>query len=330
MHDQLEAIWYGNHPLGLCLAPAGWLFAGVVTVRRALYRARLLPSIRLPVPVIVIGNVTVGGTGKTPLIIWAAELLSARGYRPGVISRGYRGQATQWPQQVRVDSDPAMVGDEPVMIARRTGCPVVASGPERAAAAAALVKHSGCNVVLSDDGLQHLALARDMEIAVIDAERGFGNGRCLPAGPLREPVARLQSVDFVVVNGGSMDAEIKMHLEAGAPTGVGDCGHQLTFSALGDTPVHAVCGIGNPQRFFRQLKSKGLEIIPHPYPDHHKFVPEELQFDDDYPVLMTEKDAVKCVRFASDRMWYVPVNAVLPGGFASKFLDALGRIQNER
>ncbi len=327
MQDQLEAIWYDSHPMALCLAPAGWLFAGVVTVRRALYRARLLPSIRLPVPVIVIGNVTVGGTGKTPLVIWAAELLSARGYRPGVVSRGYRGQATQWPQQVRADSDPAMVGDEPVMIARRTGCPVVAAGSERAAAAAALVKHSGCNVVLSDDGLQHLALARDMEIAVIDAERRFGNGRCLPAGPLREPVARLQSVDFIVVNGESMDAEIKMHLEAGAPTGVSDSGHQLTFSALRETPVHAVCGIGNPQRFFRQLESKGLEVIRHPYPDHHEFVPEELAFDDDYPVLMTEKDAVKCVRFASNRMWYVPVDAVLPSDFASKFLDALARIQ---
>lgn len=328
MQHPLEAIWYGNHPAGMCLAPAGWLFAGTVAVRRALYRARVLPSTRLPVPVIVIGNISVGGTGKTPLVIWAAELLSRRGFRPGIVSRGYLGQAKQWPQQVRPDSDPAMVGDEPVMLARRTGCPVVAAGPQRPAAAVALVKHSRCDVVLSDDGLQHLALARDMEIAVIDADRRFGNGRCLPAGPLREPVTRLESVDFVVTNGGAAGGGIQMRLEAGAPTRVGDPGRQVTFSAFRDTPVHAVCGIGNPRRFFRKLESKGLEVIAHPYPDHHAFQPADMDFDDDYPLLMTEKDAVKCVRFASERMWYVPVNAVLPSGFPAEFLQALARVQN--
>ncbi len=330
MQQQLESIWYGNHPVAPCLAPAGWLFAAGVATRRKLYRMGVLAATRLPVPVVVVGNITVGGTGKTPLVVWAAELLRQRGYRPGIVSRGYLGQATSWPQQVRPDSDPAMVGDEAVMLARRTDCPVVAAGSERAAAAAALVQHSGCDVVVSDDGLQHFALARDMEIAVIDGERRYGNGRCLPAGPLREPVTRLQSVDFVVVNGESSLDGIPMRMEAGAPTSLKDPGRQVTFSTFRDAPVHAVCGIGNPNRFFRQLEVKGLEIITHRYPDHHAFQPGDLEFDDDYPLLMTEKDAVKCLRFANDRMWYVPVNAVLPGNFAAEFLEALERVRKDR
>lgn len=325
--QRLESIWYGDHPMASCVAPAAWLFSAGVALRRRLYQMKVLPTTRLSVPVIVIGNITVGGTGKTPLVIWAAELLRQRGYLPGIVSRGYLGQAKQWPQQVRPDSDPRMVGDEPVMLARRCQCPVVASGPARAAAAAALVQHSGCDVVLSDDGLQHLALARDMEIVVIDGERRFGNGRCLPAGPLREPVSRLKSADFVIVNGESADAGIVMRLEAGAPTSLSDPARQTTFSTFREAPVHAVCGIGNPGRFFRQLESKGLEIIPHRYPDHHAFQPGDLIFDDDYPLLMTEKDAVKCARFASDRMWYVPVNAVLPSTFPGEFLQSLQRIQ---
>ncbi|MDX1528257.1 MAG: tetraacyldisaccharide 4'-kinase [Gammaproteobacteria bacterium] len=324
MQQQLEAIWYGDHPLGTCLAPAGWLFAMVVALRRRLYRWGLLAKTRLPVPVVVIGNITVGGTGKTPLVVWAAELLRQRGHQPGIVCRGYLGQATSWPQQVRRDSDPAMVGDEAVMLARRTDCPVVAAGPARAEAAVALVKHSGCDLVLSDDGLQHFALARDLEIAVIDGERLYGNGRCLPAGPLREPVARLKSVDFVVVNGDSSMEGTPMRLEPGAPTSLSDPGRQATFSAFRDKPVHAACGIGNPLRFFRLLQSKGLEVIPHRFPDHHAFKPGDLDFDDDLPVLMTEKDAVKCARFAGDKMWYVPVNAVLPSTFTAEFLQAIG------
>ncbi len=327
MQQQLESIWYGNHPMGTCLAPAGWLFAAAVAVRRGLYRIRVLPSTRLPVPVIVVGNITVGGTGKTPLVVWMAELLSRHGYRPGIVSRGYLGKAKQWPQQVRPDSDPLMVGDEPVMLSRRTGCPVVACGPRRAAAAAALVEHSGCDLVLSDDGLQHLALARDVEIAVIDAQRRFGNGRCLPAGPLREPVKRLESVDFVVVNGDSSETGIQMQLQAGAPTSLGESGRQATFSSFKQTPVHAVCAIGNSERFFRQLESKGLEIIRHRFPDHHPFQPEELDFGDDHPLMMTEKDAVKCIRFANDRMWYVPVNVVLPSDFPAALVKTIGEVK---
>lgn len=326
MQQALESIWYHDHPMGTWLAPAGWLYAAAAAVRRRLYGVGVLSTTRLEVPVIVIGNITVGGTGKTPLVVWAAELLGQRGYHPGIVSRGYLGRAKQWPQQVRPDSDPATVGDEAVMLARRTDCPVVAAGPARAAAAAALVQHSGCDVVLSDDGLQHFALARDMEIAVIDGERRFGNGRCLPAGPLREPLARLKSVDFVVVNGESSVEGIPMRLEAGAPTSLTDPGRQVTFSAFRDGPVHAVCGIGNPTRFFRQLESKGLEVIPHRYPDHHAFQPEDLNFEDEYPLLMTEKDAVKCLRFASNRMWYVPVKAVLPGAFAADFVEAVERL----
>ena len=329
MQQQLEAIWYGNHPLGTFLAPAGWLFAAVVAIRRGLYRWRLLAETRLPVPVIVIGNIAVGGTGKTPLVIWAVDRLRRRGCRPGIVCRGYLGRATSWPQQVRPDSDPAMVGDEAVMLARRTDCPVVAAGRERAEAALALVKHSGCDVVVSDDGLQNFALARDLEIAVIDGERRYGNGRCLPAGPLREPVARLKSVDFVVINGESPVDGIPMRLEPGAPTSLSDPARQATFSTFRDAPVHAVCGIGNPSRFFRLLESKGLEVIAHRYPDHHAFKPGDLDFDEDFPLLMTEKDAVKCARFASEKMWYVPVNAVLPSSFTDEFLEILERFKKD-
>ncbi len=208
------------------------------------------------------------------------------------------------------------------MIAKRTGCPVAAA-PDRAAAALELVRHSGCDVILSDDGLQHLALERDIEIAVIDAWRRFGNGRCLPAGPLREPASRLKSVDFVVANGEAREGEVPMRLDFGAPINLGDAQQKRTLSAFYGAPSHAVCGIGNPDRFFEQLRSKGLEIIPHAFPDHHTYRPADIDFADDYPVLMTEKDAVKCVRFAAARHWYLPVNAVLPDSFSEALVRLL-------
>jgi tetraacyldisaccharide 4'-kinase len=325
MSVSFEALWYGKHPLALCLAPVGWLFAAAALTRELFYRLRIFPSVRATVPVIVIGNITVGGTGKTPLTIWAANELKRHGFRPGIVCRGYKGRANQWPQQVRSDSDPAMVGDEPVLLAQRTGCPV-AAGPDRAAAVAALVAHSGCDAVISDDGLQHLGLCRDIEIAVLDGVRRLGNGRCLPAGPLREPAGRLKSVDFVVSNGGAQQGEVEMRTRLADAASLRDPTLTRPLEAFRGRPVHAVCGIGNPARFFDQLEAAGLEIIRHAFPDHHPFLPAEIEFEDGNAVLMTEKDAVKCARIASEGQWFVPVDAVLPDSFSRALVEMLERV----
>lgn len=320
----LEAVWYGRHPAGLALAPLGWLFQAAALVRRALYRVGVLRTHRVGVPVVVVGNLTVGGTGKTPLVAWIARYLAGLGLRPGVVCRGYRGRASAWPQQVRPDSDPVVVGDEPVLLARRAGCPV-AAGPDRAAAARALVEHAGCDVIVSDDGLQHLALGRDVEIAVVDGVRRLGNRRCLPAGPLREPPGRLRRVDLVVTNGGAQRGEFEMQVRARKAHSLTDDRLSRDLEEFRGGQVHAVCGIGNPARFLRTLESAGLRVIPSVFPDHHEFTAADLAFEDGLPVLMTEKDAVKCRRFATPERWYVPVRAELDRAFAvrlSALLDA--------
>lgn len=306
-----EQIWYGDHPLSLCLAPLGWCFAGLVRLRRLVYAAGLLPVRHVPVPVIVVGNITVGGTGKTPLIIWLARHLLALGHKPGIISRGYGGRATRWPQQVRPDSSPVMVGDEPVLIARNTGCPVAVSS-QRHVAARELLAHRDCDVLLCDDGLQHLALDRDLEIAVIDGDRRFGNGRCLPAGPLREPVGRLRTVDMVVSNGRAGRNEFSMEYAYDDLRATADPGATLKPESLRGRRVHAVAGIGNPARFFSYLRGFDIRVIRHEFPDHHAYTAEDLMFGEKLPIVMTEKDAVKCEMFAGEDTWYLPVR-VLPG-----------------
>lgn len=327
MGSRIDSIWYGNSPLSLLLAPLGWLYCVAAVVRRGAYRIGLLRTGRVPAPVIVVGNISVGGTGKTPLVIWIARLLSARGLRPGIVSRGYLGRADKWPQQVRPDSDPIMVGDEPVLLAAATDCPVAAD-PDRLRAAASLLEHFACDVIISDDGLQHLALGRDVEIAVVDGTRRHGNGRCLPAGPLREPVSRLASVDLVVANGGGMAGEFAgeyaMELRTGEAWNLGPEERTRSLADFAPGPVHAVCGIGSPDRFFATLERAGLTLIRHGFPDHHPFAPADIAFDDDYPVLMTEKDAVKCGRFADAGHWCVSVEAVLPEAFASRLMSLLG------
>lgn len=304
----LDAFWYKKHPLSLCLAPLGWLFCSIVGLRRLAYRSGLRKIRWFPLPVIVVGNITVGGTGKTPLVAWLARFLEAQGYRPGIVCRGYRGKASHWPQQVRSDADPQTVGDEAVVLARRGGCPVVAD-PNRLAAVEALLSHTDCNLVISDDGLQHLALGRHIEIAVVDGIRRHGNGRCLPAGPLREPIARLQEVDLIVTNGLAGRGEYPMKLRAGAAKNVRDEREERPLSRFRETPVHAVAGIGHPERFFEELKHAGLYLIPHAFADHHDYRREDIRFNDRLPVIMTEKDAVKCVSFAESRHWYIPVEA---------------------
>jgi tetraacyldisaccharide 4'-kinase len=316
--DLLDALWYRGHPLSLLLAPLGWLYAAAARLRRAAYRIGLLRSHRVGVPVVVVGNVSVGGTGKTPLVIGLARFLTARGWSPGIVCRGYGGRSRTWPRVVRPDSDPVEVGDEAVLLAQRTGLPVLACGPARVRAARGLAGDGGCDLVISDDGLQHLALARDVEVVVVDGERRHGNGRCLPAGPLREPVSRLASVDFVVSTGAARRGEFPMRLDAGPAHALQDAGLRRRLRCFEGSPVHAVCGIGNPERFFSTLSDAGLTVLRHPFPDHHPFVPGDVAFGDGAPVLMTEKDAVKCRAFAGPGHWVVPVTAVLPDAFCER------------
>ncbi len=323
MGSRIDSLWYGKSPLSLLLAPLGWLYCVGAVARRAAYRSGLLRVHRVRAPVIVVGNISVGGTGKTPLVIRVAELLRSRGLRPGIVSRGYLGRADKWPQQVRADSDPTMVGDEPVLLAATTGCPVAAD-PDRLRAARSLLTHFDCDVIISDDGLQHLRLGRDVEIAVVDGVRRHGNGRCLPAGPLREPVSRLRSVDLVVANGGAIPGEFSMEVRVDGVYNLGREEPPGRLESFDGSPVHGVCGIGSPERFFATLEHAGLNVIRHPFPDHHAFRAADITFEDDYPVLMTEKDAVKCRRFADSRHWCVAVRAVLEEGFEVELMALLG------
>jgi len=328
--DRLAAaIWYQGHPLSYLLLPLSWLYCGVVRLRRFSYRRGWWGGLRLPVPVILVGNLTVGGTGKTPLVLWLAEFLRRRGAHPGIVARGYGGTATDWPQLVGPDSDPFRVGDEPVLLARRSGCPV-AVGPDRVAAAQRLLAAGGCDIILGDDGLQHYHLARDLEILVVDASRGFGNGRCLPAGPLREPRARARAVDLVVCNGrpcggapGSGPDGVVMELVPGAVTDLADPGRRCRLEEMRGREVTAVAGIGNPGRFFDLLRRHGLRLRERPYPDHYRYAREDAASWGAGPLIMTEKDAVKCAGFARADFWYLPVEARLPEAFARRLSEKL-------
>ena len=304
----LEQHWYRFTPVSLLLLPVSWLYCLLMMLRRGMYRLRIFSPVRLPVPVIVVGNITVGGTGKTPLVIWLADFLRQQGMRPGIVLRGYGGSAVDWPLVVTPDYDPDVVGDEAVMLARQSRCPVAAD-PDRVRGARYLVHEHHCDVIVSDDGLQHLRLARDIEIAVIDGVRRFGNGRCLPAGPLREPVSRLRDVSLRVVNGEPQQGEVGMTL---AETGLCRVNAPDTYASAGSfrgETVHAVAGIGHPDRFFTHLRRLGLKAIEHPFPDHYRFRAADIRFGDGLAVIMTQKDAVKCERFADDNMWYLAIEA---------------------
>jgi tetraacyldisaccharide 4'-kinase len=315
-------IWYRSTGVGLLLWPFGKLFEGIARLRRVCYRYGLLKTTVFPVPVIVVGNITVGGAGKTPLIIWLARFLKETGYRPGIVSRGYGGRAAAYPQWVDAGSRAGEVGDEAVLIAARTGCPMAVS-PVRTEACRLLLDRADCDVLLSDDGLQHYALGRTLEIAVIDGERRFGNGRCLPAGPLREPQARLKDVDLFVVNGGrARPNEFPMRLTGTEAVNL-LTGARKPLVEFKSAPCHAVAGIGHPERFFKYLEMAGLGCIPHDFPDHFAFRPEDLDFGDAFPVLMTEKDAVKCRVFADERLWAVPVQADVDSAFAARLTELL-------
>lgn len=315
--------WHDGHWLFLPLRPLSWLFAALSAARRAAFRRGWLASWRAPVPVIVVGNISVGGTGKTPLTLALVERLRQAGWRPGIVSRGYGGSTT-WPAVVHADSPATEVGDEPLLLARRGGVPVVVD-PLRARGVRALLAGSDCDLVICDDGLQHYALARDIEIAVIDGRRGFGCARLLPSGPLREPLSRLASVDFRVINGGWQRDEaapaegVTMALLPGAWQALDGQGGEPPAPG----PVHAVAGIGHPPRFFDLLVGQGYQPLPHAFPDHHAYTADDLRFSPALPLVMTEKDAVKCTGIAPANSWYVPVKAMLPETFWQALLARL-------
>lgn len=326
---RLEGIWYEGRAGAWVLAPLSLLFAAGAALRRQFYRLGLRRAQRMTVPVVVIGNLSVGGTGKSPLVAALAMGLRCRGRRVGVLTRGYGARLAR-PVRVDRDSDPAAVGDEAHMLARDTGLPVVAS-PDRVAGARELIAQ-GVELILCDDGLQHYALARDFEIVVIDAARGFGNGRLLPAGPLRERATRLASVDAVVVQGEPAMAlahwrgrlgRWTLQLVPEAARGVSDARRWIALERWRGARVHAVAGIGRPARFFAMLRAAGLEPIEHPFPDHHAFVAADLDFADGLPVLMTAKDAVKCRAFAGDQCWEIPVVADLQPAAGAALLDRI-------
>jgi len=334
----LHRAWYGGHGWYRVLLPLSGLYWMLMALRHHLYRAGLLQTRRAKVPVIVIGNITAGGTGKTPVTVWLAKALAARGFSPGIVSRGYGGSKSGASMRVDARSDPAVVGDEPVLIAMRTGCPVVVDA-NRARGAAMLVQ-DGADLVIADDGLQHYALARDYEICVVDGARGLGNGMLLPAGPLREPVSRIGEVDQVLVNG-RLQAR-QSALATGMQNAIGfrlvaqdacRLNGSLTRPVEGfaGTTVHAVAAIGNPGRFFDLLRGHGMQVIEHAYPDHAPLRPEQLDFADNFDILMTEKDAVKFPRQVADRYWYVPVDVRIDPVVAAPWLEQIeSRMRNEQ
>jgi tetraacyldisaccharide 4'-kinase len=306
LESQLTRLWYGHSPLRWLLWPATGVYRALVALDRTMARWRPAPA--LVTPIIIVGNVTVGGAGKTPTVIWLVEQFSRAGLTVGVISRGYGGRATGT-RLVTDSDDPAQVGDEPLLIRRRTGCSV-AIGRDRIKAAQLLLEHGPIDVIVSDDGLQHWRLKGDYELAVVDASRGLGNGLCLPAGPLRESAHRLSQVDGVLLLDGDGAAVfsfegawhgqfIPSHIY---PLGGGDACPIETFKGR---PVHAVAAIGNPQRFASSLQARGLEVTLHALSDHGDIASTDLCFDDDWPVLVTEKDAVKCPTMASNNIWVV-------------------------
>lgn len=314
--------WQRRGAIAWLLWPASLAFGLVVFFRRLLYRLRLFRSHGAGIPVIVVGNLTAGGTGKTPLVLWIAGLLREHGWKPGIVSRGYGGNAVE-PREVSIASDPAETGDEPMLLARRSGCPVWVA-PDRIAACRALrAQHPECDVIVADDGLQHYALRRDIEICVVDG-RSEGNGFLQPAGPLREPRGRLRSVDAVVVHGAKGVQGYSMTLEGETLVRFTDARDARPAKSFKGQRVHAVAGIGDPKRFFLHLARFGLKVVPHPFPDHHRFRAEDFAFGDDDPVVMTEKDAVKCKRFAQAHFWVLPVSATLDPAFERWLLEELG------
>jgi len=305
----IDKFWYNKHPLRWLLYPTALAYRAIVALRR--FYLQQFRQKKFPVPIIVVGNITVGGVGKTPLVIALAQQLRARGLRVGLVSRGYGARVAHYPHEISEDDQAAMVGDEPLLLAKKTGCPVVIA-PKRAEAVQYLLDHHQSQVVISDDGLQHYAMGRAIEIVVIDGVRGLGNGLCLPAGPLREGRNRLQQTDFLVINGGHWPNAYRMDLVPGEFIQLVS-GHS-TALLPSQEPVAAVAGIGNPGRFFATLNELGILFHAYPFADHHPFQTHDLCVSEKI-VVMTEKDAVKCRSFATDAMYVLPVDAIISDTF---------------
>ena len=330
----LQTSWQTPNLLSTVLRPLSGVYGMAMALRKQAYQHALCKSYRAPVPVIVVGNITVGGTGKTPLVIYLIEQLRQRGYTPGVISRGYASKATAYPVWVSRDTPVSVAGDEATLIVKRTGAPMVI-GPNRQADIELLFANanSAVDVIISDDGLQHLALQRDIEICLLDHTRQQSNQQTneylLPAGPYRETKTRLASVDFVVHHRSAMQLNhppsFTMTLVPQLPNSL--LNQEVSFNPQGG--VHAVAGIGNPQRFFNTCRAQGWQIEEHVFADHHQFVAEDIHFGDTQMVVMTEKDAVKCFKFANKQHWYLPVDAKLDDAFINAIVTQLNRGQNE-
>ncbi|WP_417313094.1 tetraacyldisaccharide 4'-kinase [Enterobacter sp.] len=319
----IARIWSGESPLWLLLLPLSWLYGLVSSAIRLLYRLGLKRAWRAPVPVVVVGNLTAGGNGKTPVVIWLVEQLQKRGIRPGVVSRGYGGKAATYPLLLNAQTTTAEAGDEPVLISQRTGAPVAVS-PVRSDAVKALLAEHSVQIIITDDGLQHYALARDKEIVVIDGVRRFGNGWWLPAGPMRERASRLKTVDAIIINGGvAKQGEISMQLHPGLAVNL-LTGERREAAALPN--LVAIAGIGHPPRFFATLEQSGARLEKCiPLADHQALTPEQVNAftADGQTLIMTEKDAVKCRAFAKENWWYLPVDAELSGEQPEQLLKEL-------
>ncbi len=329
----LENTWYGK---GWISTLSRWLLMPLTALYCFVSKLKSCKeecsAPLLGCPVVVVGNITVGGTGKTPLVIHVVKLLQKSGYKPAIITRGYGGKASSWPQSVTADSDTDLVGDEAVLMASRTAVPVYA-GPNRVESVQKIDEEHDCDVIISDDGMQHYKLYRDIQIAVIDGKRLLGNGYCLPSGPLRERKKGLNKCDMIVVNGETPATEnwYSMQVDGNILINLKTSEEKLlnAFKDEGENKqIHAVTGIGNPQRFYSTLEKHGLKLSKHDYPDHYNFQAVDLQFNDDLPIVMTEKDAVKCKSFASDKLWYLPVSAKFNGQFDKDFLAKIQSLIN--
>ncbi|MFK5985995.1 MAG: tetraacyldisaccharide 4'-kinase [Pseudomonadota bacterium] len=326
----ITTVWQSYNCLSLSLWPLSKVYCFVIQIRKFCYQINCFKTQSFSAPVIVVGNITVGGNGKTPLIIQLLSEFKNRGFNPGVVSRGYAGTHPLLAQgeTIAVDtSDKALLyGDEAWMIANKTQFPVVV-GRNRAMAVAHLIKDFGCDMVLSDDGLQHYAMVRDIEICVVDNSKKFGNGFCLPAGPLREPVSRLKQVDYIVNHQTSAEGSdkqgITMHLEFDQLLALNSRDPSATLSDFKNKSVHAIAGIANPARFFNQLRQNGINVIEHGFADHYQFQPSDFEFKDNYPVLMTEKDAVKCINFKLANCYYISVKATLSADLVKSIIAKL-------
>ncbi|KMM86441.1 lipid-A-disaccharide kinase [Pseudomonas taetrolens] len=331
MSDRLLRAWYAGHPLLTLLRPLESLYRRVVERKRARFVAGEGDIYRAPVPLVVVGNITVGGTGKTPLILWLIDHCQRKGLKVGVVSRGYGANPPQLPWRVSAGQSAAQAGDEPLLIVQRSGVPLMID-PDRSRAVKALLDSEPLDLILSDDGLQHYRLARDLELVLIDNARGLGNGRCLPAGPLREPAERLQSVDAVLYNGAACDPQggFAFQLQPTALINLRSGERQPLDFFPAQQALHAVAGIGNPQRFFNTLETLHWRPVAHAFADHAPYSAEVLSFTPPLPLVMTEKDAVKCRDFASSDWWYLAVDAVPSEAFVLWFDQQLARLIPDR